>query len=135
MNFLNSGAGYALFYREAIKKYYVDKSLLIDKVFQYALETNAYICITRPRRFGKSVAANMIAAFFDESTGEESAMLFDGLLIGSLKEGQLQDKGQRKALCWREQGRLKVIRINMMIFRYMQTRFGERNRNLRKGYL
>ena len=114
MRFLNSQTGYALFLREARKKYYVDKSLLIDAVFRYAYETNAYICITRPRRFGKSVAANMIAAFFDESTREESAALFEELAIGTLKEEQLQDRDPRKAFCWREQGRLKVIRINMI---------------------
>ena len=82
MYFLNSGMGYALFLKEARKKYYVDKSLLIDEVYRYAQEVNAYICITRPRRFGKSVAANMIAAFFEEGTREEilSAMVVYGFL-------------------------------------------------------
>ena len=114
MYFLNSGAGYALFEEEAYKDFYVDKSELIDAVYQYARRKNKYICITRPRRFGKSVAANMIAAFFEEGTREESAALFGGLAIGRLKEEQLRDKDPGKALCWREQGRLKVIRINMI---------------------
>ena len=114
MDFLNCGKGYALFLREARKKYYVDKSMLIDAVYRYVQETNAHICITRPRRFGKSVAANMIAAFFEESTREESAALFDEFAIGKLKEVQLLDTNPRKALCWREQGKLKVIRINVI---------------------
>ena len=114
MIFLDSGTGYALFEEEAEKSFYVDKSMLIHEVYQYARKINKYICVTRPRRFGKSVAANMIAAFFDESTREESAALFDALAIGSLKEKQLKDRDPRKPLCWRVQGRLKVIRINMI---------------------
>ena len=63
MNFLNSKTGYALFSYEALKDAYIDKSLLIHEIYRYVHKTNKYICITRPRRFGKSVAANMIAAF------------------------------------------------------------------------
>ncbi len=70
MNFLNNGTGYALFSLEVRKKAYVDKSLLIHDVYQYANDTNRFICITRPRRFGKSVAANMLSAFFDASTAK-----------------------------------------------------------------
>ena len=58
MNFLNNGAGYDLFEYEAHKKSYVDKTMLIDAVYRYTKETNRFICITRPRRFGKSTAAS-----------------------------------------------------------------------------
>ena len=64
MNFLNSGKGYDLFAEEARKKFYVDKTMLIDAVYRHAQENNPYICVTRPRRFGKSTAVNMVAAFF-----------------------------------------------------------------------
>ena len=44
------------------------------------METTAnYICITRPRRFGKSVAANMIACFFSRECRAED--IFDRLRI------------------------------------------------------
>ena len=114
MNFLNSGKGFTLFEEETNKLFYVDKSLLIDVVYQYARGKNKYICITRPRRFGKSVAANMIAAFFDKSTREQSAVLFEGLEIGKWREDLLTDENPKTAFCWREQGRLAVIRINMI---------------------
>ncbi|MBQ9438534.1 MAG: AAA family ATPase, partial [Lachnospiraceae bacterium] len=116
MHFLNSGTGYALFEYEAQKDSYVDKSLLIDAVFQYARRTNKYICVTRPRRFGKSTAANMIAAFFDESTKEESRELFEELAIGGLKDEQDETykTRPRQPLCWPRQGKLKVILINMI---------------------
>ena len=116
MNFLNSGTGYALFAYEAEKKAYVDKSLLIHEVCRYAVETNRYICVTRPRRFGKSVAANMLAAFFDGSTAQESRLLFEKMEIGRLKETQEKEweSGHDASLCWPQQGRHKVIRINMI---------------------
>lgn len=51
------------FVQDANSPYFVDKSLLIGELIP-RIETNAnYICITRPRRFGKTVAANMLAAF------------------------------------------------------------------------
>ena len=110
MNFLNNGAGYELFEYEAQKISYVDKSLLIDAVYRYARRTNRFICVTRPRRFGKSTAANMVAAFFDESTAAESETLFSGLAVGSLKEEQ----EDAIPSCWPMQGKGKVIHINMI---------------------
>lgn len=42
--------------------------------------TDAYICNSRPRRFGKSYAANMLAAYY--SKGADSEKLFSELKIG-----------------------------------------------------
>ena len=81
MNFLNNGAGYTLFFDESSTDTYVDKSLLINEVYQYSRRIKKYICITRPRRFGKSFAANMIAAFFDGSTAEERLDLFQNRIL------------------------------------------------------
>ena len=116
MNFLNSGEGYSLFNEEANYDTYVDKTLMIQDVYRYATRIKKYICITRPRRFGKSVAANMIAAFFDESTAEKSRRLFERLEIGRLKDEQEEKwlKTEDRSLCWPQQGKHKVIRINMI---------------------
>ncbi len=116
VNFLNNGTGYALFSLEVRKKAYVDKSLLIHDVYQYANDTNRFICITRPRRFGKSVAANMLSAFFDASTAKESRELFEKLELGRLREAQERawEAGRDLSLCWPQQGKCKVIRINMI---------------------
>ncbi len=116
MNFLNSGEGYSLFNEEANYDTYVDKTLMIQDVYRYATRIKKYICITRPRRFGKSVAANMIAAFFDESTAEKSRRLFERLEIGRLKDEQEEKwlKTEDRSLCWSQQGKHKVIRINMI---------------------
>ena len=120
MNFLCNGAGYILFRKVARTKTYVDKTMMIDALYRYVTEGCNYVCVTRPRRFGKSVTANMIAAFFDESTQEESRALFEGCKIGSLRKEQKEiwaadPKGaEAEKLCWPRQGKLKVIRINMI---------------------
>ena len=58
---------------------YVDKTGLI-KFTNRVLETpQAFICNSRPRRFGKSMAANMLAAYY--SKGCDSRELFAGLKI------------------------------------------------------
>ena len=46
--------------------YFVDKTLILDEIIPRINTTEKYICITRPRRFGKSVMANMLAAFFSK---------------------------------------------------------------------
>ena len=60
--FLNSNVPIAS-YKEIFKEpYFVDKSLLIDELIPALGTRNRYFCITRPRRFGKSVMADMISA-------------------------------------------------------------------------
>ncbi len=58
---------------------FVDKSMLIDEVNSVMLTENRYMCVTRARRFGKSVAVKMLNAYYDRSC--ESRSLFEGLEI------------------------------------------------------
>lgn len=58
---------------------YVDKTGLIEYTNSVLDTTNAYICNSRPRRFGKSYAANMLAAYY--SKGADSERMFSGLRI------------------------------------------------------
>lgn len=58
---------------------YVDKTGLIEYTNSVLDTTNAYICNSRPRRFGKSYAANMLAAYY--SKGTDSEQVFSGLRI------------------------------------------------------
>ena len=58
---------------------YVDKTGLIEYTNSVFDTTNAYICNSRPRRFGKSYAANMLAAYY--SKGSDSEKMFSGLNI------------------------------------------------------
>ena len=63
-NYLNTETAADTYSREFYSPYFVDKSLLLEQLMARVETSTNYICITRPRRFGKSVMANMIAAFF-----------------------------------------------------------------------
>lgn len=58
---------------------YVDKTGLLNYTNRVLGTNNALICNSRPRRFGKSVTANMLAAYY--SRGCDSERLFSGLCI------------------------------------------------------
>ncbi|WP_035767586.1 AAA family ATPase [Butyrivibrio sp. NC2002] len=60
---------------------YVDKTMMIDVVSDYINTNNKYICMSRPRRFGKTIAGNMLAAYY--SKGCDSDALFSSLKIAS----------------------------------------------------
>ena len=59
--------------------FYVDKSMLIKVLNNRINRRNCYCCVSRPRRFGKTMAANMIAAYY--SKGCDSHELFSDLKI------------------------------------------------------
>ena len=58
---------------------YVDKTDLIEYTNRVLNSTQAFICNSRPRRFGKSITANMLAAYY--SKGCNSEELFKQLNI------------------------------------------------------
>ena len=44
---------------------YVDRSLLIREISNaIRYKSDMLVCVSRPRRFGKTIAANMLALFF-----------------------------------------------------------------------
>ena len=52
-------------------KIYVDKSELIARTNEALCTEQKYICVSRPRRFGKSMAVNMLATYYDRSEHTE----------------------------------------------------------------
>jgi len=62
-------------------KIFVDKSMMLSRLNEAIAERNKFLCISRPRRFGKSMAANMLTAYY--SKGCDSRDLFKGLKIES----------------------------------------------------
>lgn len=81
--YLNSMTAYTLYENESKKPYFVDKSHMLEELFPLIREGNNYICLTRPRRFGKTIMANMIASFFSKAC--DSRMLFDRLAVADAK--------------------------------------------------
>ncbi len=68
-------------------KIYVDKSGLISFTNSILGTEQGFICVSRPRRFGKTMAADMLAAYY--GSGEDSDKLFEGLEI---KEDESYEK-------------------------------------------
>lgn len=77
--YLNGTKAYLLYNESVDDTYFVDKSVMLSEIIPLIGSGNKYICITRPRRFGKTVMANMIAAFLGK--GKDSRNIFDGLRI------------------------------------------------------
>ncbi len=50
---------------------YVDKTGLIDDINKILNTMQGYVCNSRPRRFGKSVTANMLAAYYSKGCNSE----------------------------------------------------------------
>ena len=62
---------------------YVDKTDMIEYTNMVMDTEEKYICVSRPRRFGKSMAAKMLAAYY--SRGCDSKELFQYLNIAKVK--------------------------------------------------
>ena len=58
---------------------YVDKTMMIDVANGFIDKGQKYICMSRPRRFGKTIAGNMLAAYY--SKGCDSDDLFSRFKI------------------------------------------------------
>ncbi len=89
--YLNGKNAYGLFQEDCALTYFVDKTDILDEIVPI-LESRGsagekaegaggkilkYLCITRPRRFGKTTTANMIAAFLGK--GVDSSREFGRL--------------------------------------------------------
>lgn len=108
-SYLNPGN---LSFRGSLRsKIYVDKSELIARTNEALCTEQKYICVSRPRRFGKSMAANMLAAYYDRSENTEE--LFQNLAIS-------KDKSYQENL-----NQYDVIKINMQEFLSMSKTMEE----------
>lgn len=81
---------------------YVDKTGLIERTNAVVNTRQKFICVSRPRRFGKSMAADMLAAYYDRSDNAEE--LFNKLSIS-------RSDSYRKYM-----NQFDVIKVNMQEF-------------------
>lgn len=86
MNYLNNNIGDTLYCETAASPFFADKTALLTELIPLIGSQSKYICITRPRRFGKTVMANMIGAFFGK--GADSSDIFGKLEIVQKEEYQ-----------------------------------------------
>lgn len=99
-HYLNPGTG--LFEMSLRSEIYIDKSRLIEQTNRYIKTQQRYLCVSRPRRFGKSMALDMLAAYYDRM--EDTKNVFD-----KLKIHQAQSYDQHL-------NQYDVMRINMQEF-------------------
>ena len=93
--FLNSRIPFDSYRAAASEAYFVDKSELLAELIPALGSSQRFFCITRPRRFGKSVMANMVGAFF--SKNDDAAGVFAKLQIASPKVNERLEKAGRKS--------------------------------------
>ena len=79
MKYLNTDLPLRNFRRTLKGKIYVDKSGLIEPLNELIGTEGCYVCITRPRRFGKTINANMLGAYYTK--GYNSHDIFKNLQI------------------------------------------------------
>ena len=58
--------GYENFREVTRAQIYVDKTMMIAAVNKIMERGNKYICISRPRRFGKTIASNMLCSYYSK---------------------------------------------------------------------
>ncbi|MBQ9273710.1 MAG: AAA family ATPase [Succinivibrio sp.] len=69
------------FAKRVSSPYFVDKSRLLIELNACVDDVDRkYVCISRPRRFGKTVTAQMLCAYYDR--GVDNSRLFDQLQVG-----------------------------------------------------
>lgn len=83
-------------------KIYIDKSGLIAELNPLIETEDRFVCVSRPRRFGKTMAANMLAAYY--GCDEDTSDLFSGLSVSDSR-------------CYKQHlNQHMVIQLNMQSF-------------------
>lgn len=75
------------FQRAVNSEIYIDKSMLIEYTNKVLNTEQQFICVSRPRRFGKSMAANMLTTYYSKDC--DSKELFSNLKISESKNFEL----------------------------------------------
>ena len=70
--------------RAVNSRIYVDKSMILHELNQLLNTEDCFVCVARPRRFGKSMAGNMVAAYYGKTANSRP-------LLEKLKIAQCPD--------------------------------------------
>jgi len=65
---------------------YVDKTEMLSYLNSVLGKEQRFVCVSRPRRFGKSIAANMVSAYYSRASDAEK--IFKGLAIAQSESFQ-----------------------------------------------
>ena len=99
-------------YEEAVNsEIFVDKTEMIGYLNSVVRTKKKYVCVSRPRRFGKTMAADMVCAYYDSKT--DSRELFEKRLIATCTTTR---SGSREVTWDEYMGKFDVIRLVMTDF-------------------
>ncbi|MGN1356351.1 MAG: AAA family ATPase, partial [Succinivibrionaceae bacterium] len=88
----NSFVDLAVYKNEDI---FVDKTEFIEKMSEHINKNKRFFAVTRPRRFGKTVTAHMLSAYY--SKGYAGQNIFEGLKItGKMEDREYKDNEDKK---------------------------------------
>lgn len=77
--YLNTSSALTLYNQLVNSEYFVDKSDIIRTINKRIRTNTKYICVTKPRRFGKTSVLNMLGAYYCKADNAQS--IFDNLNI------------------------------------------------------
>ena len=86
--FLNNKEPYDKYRMVMNGTYFVDKSEILEELIPALQQEQRFFCITRPRRFGKTIMANMIAAFLKIQARIHCLIIFTFQNMISIKKRQ-----------------------------------------------
>lgn len=97
-------AGYEKFASAVRSKIYLDKTGMLEYTNSVINTENRYLCLSRPRRFGKSITAAMLSAYYGR--GADAKEIFDQFAIAESQDYET----------YRNQ--YDVIQVDMNVFRH-----------------
>ena len=111
-------------FQEAVNsQIYVDKSGLIHYTNSVMQTQRKYICVSRPRRFGKSMAADMLSAYY--SKGCDSRELFSKLKVSrgnqDLSAGEPENETKQMKAYRANLNQHNVIRFDVQRFLFDES--------------
>ncbi|MBQ3656025.1 MAG: AAA family ATPase [Bacteroidales bacterium] len=71
-------------FQDILRSDFVDKTGVINLLNRSIDTENRFVCVSRPRRFGKTIAANMIYTYYDRTSNAKE--LFDNFEIAKSKD-------------------------------------------------
>ena len=103
---------------------FVDKTGMLRKLNNLVNTNQKYVSVSRPRRFGKSMAADMICAYYDREAG--SRAMFSALKLADDGDDDIAKTENKRRLWDAYLGAFDVIRVVM-------SDFINRNRTVDEG--
>lgn len=103
---------------------FVDKTCMLRKLNNLVNTNQKYVSVSRPRRFGKSMAADMICAYYDREAG--SREMFSALKLADDGDDYIAKTENKRRLWDAYLGAFDVIRVVM-------SDFINRNRTVDEG--